>query len=112
MVKIQSTRWFVLDRYAPVRDGWYEVRLVSGDTAFAKFGDGEWTEKPVLAFTRWRGLRADPASSSDQETIGADATAAKGVRDVWNAFFPGVGDEQHTPLAAAHSDDARHTAAS
>jgi hypothetical protein len=112
MMKIQSTRWFTLDRYAPVRDGWYEVRLVSGDTAFAKFGDGEWTEKPMLAFTRWRGLCSDPAKSSDQPTIAADATAAKGIRDAWDAFFPGVGDEQHKPLAAAHSDDSRRIAAS
>lgn len=80
-MKIQSTRWFTLDQYAPVRDGWYEVRLVSGDTAFAKFGDGEWTEKPMLTFTRWQGLCSDPAKSSDQETIAVDATAAKGVRD-------------------------------
>ena len=108
-MKIQSTRWFTLNRYAAVRDGWYEVRLVSGDTAFAKFGAGEWTEKPVLTFTHWRGLRSDPAKSGDQETIAADATAAKGVRDAWDAFFPGVGAEQHKPLAAAHSDDTRPT---
>lgn len=111
-MKISSTRWFKLDQYALVRNGWYEVRLVSGDTAFAKFGDGEWTEKPMLIFTRWRGLCSDPAKSSDQETIAADATAAKGVRDAWDAFFPGVGDEQHKPLAAAHGDDTRRVAAS
>ncbi|UVE70648.1 hypothetical protein L2Y90_31190 (plasmid) [Burkholderia pyrrocinia] len=111
-MKTQSTRWFPLDRYAPVRDGWYEVRLVNGDTAFAKFGDGEWTEKPVLAFTRWRGLRSDPAKSGDQETIAADATAAKGIRDAWDAFFPGVGNEQHKPRAAAHGHHARRIAAS
>ncbi|VWC60922.1 hypothetical protein [Burkholderia lata] len=99
-MKTQSTRWFALDQYAPVRDGWYEVRLVSGDTASAKFGDGEWTEKPMLTFTRWRGLRSDPAKSGDA----VDATAAKGVRDAWDAFFPGVGNEQHKPLAAAHGD--------
>ncbi|MCA8203965.1 hypothetical protein LGM71_23210 [Burkholderia sp. AU33545] len=111
-MKISSTRWFKLDQYAPVRNGWYEVRLVSGDTAFAKFGDGEWTEKPMLTFTRWRGLCSDPGKSSDQETITADATAAKGVRDAWDAFFPGVGDKQHKPRAAAHSDHTRRIAAS
>ncbi|VWB94503.1 hypothetical protein BLA23254_04480 [Burkholderia lata] len=103
-MKTQSTRWFALDQYAPVRDGWYEVRLVSGDTAFAKFGDGEWTEKPMLTFTRWRGLRSDPDKSGDAVDATADASAAKGVRDAWNAFFPGVGNEQHKPLAAAHGD--------
>ncbi|MCO1347119.1 hypothetical protein L0Z31_02315 [Burkholderia vietnamiensis] len=111
-MKIQSTRWFTLDQYAPVRNGWYEVRLVSGDTAFAKFGDGEWTEKPMLTFTRWRGLCSDPAKSVDQETIAADATAAKGVRDAWDAFFPGMGDERHKQLAAAHGDHTRRIAAS
>ncbi|HDR9060544.1 TPA: hypothetical protein QDB03_002149 [Burkholderia vietnamiensis] len=107
-MKTQSTRWFALDQYAPVRDGWYEVRLVSGNTAFAKFGDGEWTERPMLTFTRWRGLRSDPAKSGDA----VDATAAKGVRDAWDAFFPGVGNEQHKPLAAAHGDNPRRIAAS
>ncbi|ALX11867.1 hypothetical protein P350_10065 [Burkholderia cepacia JBK9] len=108
-MKIPSTRWFTLDQYAPVRDGWYEVRLVSGDTAFAKFGDGEWTEKPMLTFMRWRGLCSDPAKSSDQETLAVDATSAKGVRD---AFFPGVGDAQHKPLADVHSDHPRRIAVS
>ncbi len=112
MMKTQSTRWFALDQYAPVRDGWYEVRLVSGDTAFAKFGDGEWTEKPMLTFTRWRGLRSDPAKSGDAVDATADATAAKGVRDAWDAFFPGVGNEQHKPLAAAHGDHPRRIEAS
>lgn len=115
-MKISSTRWFKLDQYAPVRNGWYEVRLVSGDTAFAKFGDGEWTEKPMLIFTRWRGLCSDPAKSSDQETLAADATAgataAKGVRDAWDTFFPGVGDAQHKPLADVHSDHPRRIAIS
>lgn len=104
-MRIQSTRWFPLDRYAPVRDGWYEVQLVSGDTAFANFAAGEWTEKPPLVFTHWRGLSADPAKSADVETIDAAATAATaavGVRAVWNAFFPGLGDEQHKPLDAIH----------
>ena len=111
-MKIQSTRWFTLDQYAPVRDGWYEVRLVSGDTAFAKFGDGEWTEKPMLTFTRWRGLRSDPAKSGDAVDATADATAAKGVRDAWDTFFPGVGDAQHKPLADVHSDHPRRIAIS
>jgi len=99
---LQSTRWFPLDRYAPVRDGWYEVRLVSGDTAFANFTAGEWTEKPPLVFTHWRGLNSDPARSDEAETIDAAATAAIGVRAVWNAFFPGLGDDQHKPLEASH----------
>ncbi|CAN7314128.1 hypothetical protein LJR230_001559 [Trinickia sp. LjRoot230] len=104
-MKTQATWWFPLDQYAPVRDGWYEVQLVSGDTAFAKFSNGEWTEKPMLTFTRWRGLRADPAKSGESETIAGDAIAAEGVRDAWDAFFPGVGDEQHKPLASGHGDD-------
>ena len=104
-MQIQSTGWFPLDRYAPVRDGWYEVQLVSEDTAFAKFDAGEWNEKPLLVFTHWRGLCADPAKSGEAETIDAEATAAEGVRAAWNAFFPGLGDEQHTPLDSTHSDD-------
>jgi hypothetical protein len=104
-MEIQSTPWFPLDQYAPVRDGWYEVQLVSGNTAFAKFGDGEWTEKPMLVFTHWRGLCADPTKSDEKETIAAEATAAQGVRAAWNAFFPGLGDEQHKPLDAARTDD-------
>lgn len=111
-MKTQSTRWFTVNQYAPVRDGWYEVRLVSGDTAFARFGDGEWTEKPVLAFTRCRGLRSNPGKSGDAVDATADATAAKGVRDAWDAFFPGVGNEQHKPLAAAHGDRPQRIAAS
>ncbi|QBR03071.1 hypothetical protein [Paraburkholderia pallida] len=100
---IQSTGWFPLNQYAPVRDGWYEVRLVSGDTAFANFDAGEWTQKPPLVFTHWRGLRSDPAKSGEAETIDAAAAAAVGVRAAWNAFFPGLGDEQHKPLDATHS---------
>jgi hypothetical protein len=34
-MEIESTQWFPLDQYAPVRDGWYEVQLVSGGTAFS-----------------------------------------------------------------------------
>ncbi|CAB3725151.1 hypothetical protein [Trinickia soli] len=96
-MEIEPTDWFPLDDYAPVRDGWYEVQLVSGDTAFAKFGDGEWTEKPLLVFTHWRGLSADPAGSGETQTISAEATLAEGVRDVLNVFFPGRGDEVHQP---------------
>ena len=96
-MEIQSTNWFPLDEYAPVRDGWYEVQLVSGDTTFAKFGGGEWTEKPLLVFTHWRGLSADPTRSGETETIGAEATLAEGVRDALNVFFPGQGDELHQP---------------
>ncbi|MGF6774969.1 hypothetical protein [Paraburkholderia sp. GAS334] len=94
-MEIESTAWFPLDRHAPVRDGWYEVQLVNGDTAFAKFGEGEWTEKPMLVFTHWRGLSSDPARSDETETIDAEVAAAEGVRAAWNAFFPGVGGEVH-----------------
>ncbi len=70
----------------------------------------------MLTFTRWRGLCSDPAKSSDQETLAveatADATAAKGVRDAWDAFFPGVGDAQHKSLADVHSDHPRRIAVS
>jgi hypothetical protein len=103
-MEIQSTMWFPLEQYAPVRDGWYEVQLVSKNTAFAKFGAGEWTEKPMLVFTHWRGLSADPTKSGEKENIDAEATAAEGVRAAWNVFFPGMGDEQHKPLDAEHSD--------
>jgi hypothetical protein len=94
---IQTTNWFPLDKYAPVRNGWYEVQLVSGETTFAKFGGGEWTEKPLLVFTHWRGLSADPARSGETEAIGAEATLAEGVRDALNVFFPGAGGETHEP---------------
>src|ERR1700756_1821712 len=96
-MEIPSTNWFPLDEYAPVRDGWYEIQLVSGDTAFAKFGGGEWSEVPLLVFTHWRGLSADPARSGETETIDAEATLAEGVRDVLNVFFPGQGGEAHRP---------------
>jgi len=74
-MEIQPTDWFALDKYAPVRDGWYEVQLVSGDTAFAKYGDGEWTEKPLLVFTHWRGLSADHTSIVEA-TLARDAEKA------------------------------------
>jgi hypothetical protein len=104
MMDIRPTAWFPLDRYTPVRDGWYEVQLVSGDTAFAKFGANEWSEKPLLVFTHWRGLSADPARSGESETFSAEATAAEGVRAAWNAFFPGLGEEQHKPLDVTHGE--------
>ncbi|MGA3246589.1 MAG: hypothetical protein ABSD12_00120 [Paraburkholderia sp.] len=104
MMDIRPTAWFPLERYTPVRDGWYEVQLVSGDTAFAKFGAREWSEKPLLVFTHWRGLSADPARAGESETFSAEATAAEGVRAAWNAFFPGLGEEQHKPLDGAHGD--------
>ncbi|WP_175772629.1 hypothetical protein [Paraburkholderia phenazinium] len=104
MMDIRPTAWFPLDRYTPVRDGWYEVQLVSGDTAFAKFGANEWSEKPLLVFTHWRGLSADASRSGDVETFSAEATAAEGVRAAWNAFFPGLGEEQHKPLDVAHGE--------
>jgi hypothetical protein len=90
---IRPTAWFPLDRYAPVRDGWYEVQLVSGDTAFAKFGANEWSEKPLLVFTHWRGLSADPARSGESETFSAEATAAEGVRAAWHTTKRATGEE-------------------
>ncbi|MGH8781765.1 hypothetical protein [Paraburkholderia sp.] len=87
MMEIQPTGWFPLNLHAPVRDGWYEVQLVSGNTAFARFDAGEWTEQPLLVFTHWRGLSEDPAQSGEAETIDAEAIAAEGVRAAWNAFF-------------------------
>lgn len=100
LVKIESTEWFPLSDFAPVRDGWYEVQLASGETAFAKFGADEWTEKPLLVFTHWRGLVADPSAVQETENISAEVVAAEGVRAVWDKFFPGSGEEQHKPLGA------------
>jgi hypothetical protein len=104
IMNIRPTVWFPLDRYTPVRDGWYEVQLVSGETAFAKFGANEWSEKPLLVFTHWRGLSADPSRAGETDSFSAEATAAQGVRAAWNAFFPGLGEEQHKPLDIAHSE--------
>ena len=111
MKEIEPTPWFELAAHAPVRDGWYEVQLTSGGTAFAKFGDGLWTEKPTLGFTHWRGLSADPstaAESAPAESVDAEATAAQGVRAAWNAFFPGLGEEQQKPLDVAPNGKAPH----
>lgn len=96
-MELQSTGWFPLDRYAPVREGWYEVRLANDETAFAKYSSREWSEKPPVVFTHWRGLTADPGPAAESETFDAAATAAVGVRAAWNAFFPGLGDRQHKP---------------
>jgi hypothetical protein len=93
-VKIESTAWFPLHDYEPVRHGWYEVQLASGEAAFAKFSAEGWTEKPVLIFTHWRGLAVDPATADGEENINAEATAAEGVRAVWDAFFPGLEPDQ------------------
>lgn len=87
-MEIDTTDWFLLDRYAPSREGWYEVKLSSGDPAFSRFVDGHWTEQPVLVFTHWRGLSADPGIPADSEHMDAQAAAAQGVRAVWNALFP------------------------
>lgn len=87
-----TTEWFQSDQYAPAREGWYEVKLTSGDTAFARFIEGNWTEQPVLMFTHWRGLKSDPGPAPDTEHMDAQAAAAKGVRAAWNAFFPGMED--------------------
>jgi hypothetical protein len=104
LVKLESTAWFALSDYAPVRDGWYEVQLASGETAFAKFGAGEWTEKPMLVFSHWRGLSEDPGAAGETANIDAEVVAAEGVRAVWDKFFPGSGDEQHTPLEAPEKE--------
>lgn len=121
MKEIEPTPWFELAAHSPARDGWYEVQLTSGDTAFAKFGEGEWTDKPDDAFTHWRGLSADPSQVADgaaaapaaeakgaDEPIDAEATAANGVRAAWNAFFPGLGEEQHKPVDAVPNGKAPH----
>ena len=129
MKEIEPTPWFELAADLPARDGWYEVQLTSGDTAFAKFGEGEWTEKPDDAFTHWRGLSADPSQAGDgeveadvevagdgaaaeakgaDEPIDAEAAAANGVRAAWNAFFPGLGEEQHKPVDAVPNGKAPH----
>ena len=92
-MEIDTTEWFPLDQYAPAREGWYEVKLTNGDTAFSRFVDGQWTERPVLVFTHWRGLSADPGLSPDTDDMDAQAAAAKGVRAAWNAFFPGLEDK-------------------
>ncbi|SAL87968.1 hypothetical protein AWB74_08344 [Caballeronia arvi] len=88
-MQIDTTDWFPQAQYSPARDGWYEVQLASGDTAFARFAEGNWTEQPVLVFTHWRGLSKDPGISPDTEHMDAESAAAQGVRAAWNAFFPG-----------------------
>ncbi|CAB3703879.1 hypothetical protein [Paraburkholderia rhynchosiae] len=131
MKEIEPTPWFELAAHSPARDGWYEVQLKSGDTAFAKFGEGEWTDKPMDAFTHWRGLSADPSqagegegkshveaadaetgsaaeSAAGDEPINAEATAAEGVRAAWNAFFPALSEEQHKPGDAVPNGKAPH----
>jgi hypothetical protein len=133
MKEIEPTPWFELAADLPARDGWYEVQLASGDTAFARFGKGEWTEKPDDEFTHWRGLSADPSQAGKgdaegeataaadgaeadadagakgaDEPIDAEATAANGVRAAWNAFFPGLGEEQHKPVDAVPNGKAPH----
>ena len=105
-MEIQPTGWFPLKRHAPVRDGWYEVQLVSGETAFARFDAGIWSEQPLLDFTHWRGLSADPARSGSNETIDAEAAAAEGVRAAWNAFFPAADHEPLKPVS--HKPDKLH----
>ena len=107
-MEIEATAWFPLDEHAPIRDGWYEVQLVSGETAFAKFVEGDWTEKPLLVFTHWRGLSEDPARSAEPETIVGEATAAEGVRAAWNAFFPGTSGEAHKPLNGTQDKRSTH----
>jgi hypothetical protein len=102
-MEIEPTEWFPLDELKPVREGWYEVQLANGETAFARYVEGDWTEKPPLVFTHWRGLSQDPVrAGGETEDIGAEVTAAEGVRAAWNAFFPGAGNEAHKPLDAAN----------
>jgi hypothetical protein len=87
-MEIDTTAWFDVVDTVPQRHGWYEVQLSAGGTAFAKFGAEGWTEKPVLAFTHWRGLVADPVKAGETDTIAADVSVATGVRAAWDAFFP------------------------
>lgn len=77
MKEIEPTPWFELATYAPVRAGWYEVQLEGGATAFAKYGDGNWTEQPSSAITHWRGLSADPAAAADGAAATGDAAPGK-----------------------------------
>lgn len=104
-MEIDTTPWFALDQHAPARDGWYEVQLANGNTAFANFHDGTWTEKPLLVFTHWRGLRSDPtkAKAATPPSIDAEATAAQGVRAAWNAFLSGP-TEDPASKAPSHPD--------
>ena len=97
-METDTTGWFPLDQFAPAREGWYEVKLTSGETAFCRFLDGHWTEQPVLVFTHWRGLNADPGISPDSDHMDAQAAAAQGVRAAWNAFFPAA-EHTHPPKA-------------
>ena len=97
-MRIEPTGWYPLEQFAPVREGWYEVQLVNDETAFAKYGDGTWSEKPPLVFTHWRGLSKDPSKSRDPDTYDGEVAAAEGVRAVWNAFFPGTGESTHKPV--------------
>jgi hypothetical protein len=87
-MEIDTTDWFDAAEFDPKRHGWYEVQLTNASTAFAKFGEEGWSEKPVLAFTHWRGLVADPVKSGETDTIAADVSVATGVRAAWDAFFP------------------------
>jgi hypothetical protein len=107
-MEIEATAWFPMDDYTPAREGWYEVQLVSGETAFAKYIGGDWTEKPLLVFTHWRGLSEDPARTDEPETIAGEAAAAEGVRAAWNAFFPGAGGEAHKPLNGTEAKGSTH----
>ncbi len=74
------------------------------ETAFAKFDEHGWTEKPVLAFTAWRGLSADPAKGGETDTIDAEVSVATGVRAVWDAFFPAIADHGNSADGAAKPD--------
>jgi hypothetical protein len=100
-VEIETTAWFPVSEHAPQREGWYEVQLGGDKTAFAKFSAGVWTEQPVVAFTHWRGLVADPVKAGETDTIAAEVSAATGVRAVWDAFFP-TGTAKHATEGNGH----------
>jgi hypothetical protein len=91
-MEIATTDWFDAATSTPKRHGWYEVQLGNGDTAFAKFDEQGWTEKPVLTFEHWRGLVSDPAQGGETESVAAEASVATGVRAVWDAFFPALAE--------------------
>lgn len=101
-MEIETTAWFPVSDHTPQRDGWYEVQLAGAKTAFAKFGGGVWTEQPVVAFTHWRGLVADPVKAGETDTIAAEVSAATGVRAVWDAFFP-AGGPKHEAEGNSHA---------
>ena len=57
---------------------------------------------------RGRSRRVMHDAKGADEPIDAEATAANGVRAAWNAFFPGLGEEQHKPVDAVPNGKAPH----